>query len=109
MNQSRTPGPAARHPRTPAWESAHGRPIPGQSCAAQLQTVRAWHDQAARDPTGLQTIAFGTRSPSALEEAIGACRTDPDWDQRLATSLDHFTDCPWPLAYLATPPARQPA
>jgi hypothetical protein len=109
MNQSRTPGPAARHPRTPAWESGHGQPIPGPSCAAQLQTVRAWHDQAARDPTGLETIAFGTRTPSALEEAIGASRTDPDWDQRLATSLDHFTDCPWPLAYLATPPARQPA
>jgi len=100
---------AARHPRTPAWESGHGQPIPGPSCAAQLQTVRAWHDQAARDPTGLETIAFGTRTPSALEEAIGASRTDPDWDQRLATSLDHFTDCPWPLAYLATPPARQPA
>jgi DNA helicase HerA-like ATPase len=94
---------APRHPRSPQWESAHGRPIPGHTCALQLETAQAWLHDAVRDRAELEIIAFGARSPSAIETALGARRGDRDFDQRLARSLDYFTDCPWPLTYLATP------
>jgi hypothetical protein len=98
-----------RHPQSATWESQHGQPIPGASCALQLEAVRAWHDQAARDAAELEAVALGTRVPSALEDAIGSRRGDRDWDQRLAASLDYFTDCPWPAGYLATPTGTTPA
>jgi hypothetical protein len=101
---------ATRHPQTPHWEAAYQRSIPGPTCALQRETVQVWHQNATRDTADLTTVAFGSRAPSAIEDALGARRGDRDFDQRLAHSLDYFTDCPWPLTYLATlAPGQAPA
>jgi DNA helicase HerA-like ATPase len=95
-------GSAGPHPATAQWEHATGRAIPGQSCAAQLRAVRDWYDADTRDRARCQAVAYGTLAPSAIETAIGARPGDPGWDQRLAASLELFTDCTWPLIYLST-------
>jgi uncharacterized protein len=44
--------------------------------------------------------SFGTIRPSAVERAVGALRTEPEFGERLARALESFTDCRWPLDYL---------
>jgi uncharacterized protein len=62
---------------------------------------------AAEDP-----VLFGVTSrppsaepssaePSAMEKAVGARRGDDDFAARLAAALEDFTDCRWPVNYLA--------
>jgi uncharacterized protein len=44
--------------------------------------------------------SFGAIRPSAVERAVGALRTEPEFGERLARALESFTDCRWPLDYL---------
>jgi uncharacterized protein len=91
---------AGPHPATPDWEAAYHRPVPGQTCAAQLEEIQRWYDADQRDPRRVRAVAYGTRAATALEHAVGARAEDPDWDQRLADALTAFPDCLWPRDYL---------
>ncbi len=93
--------PAGRpHPRTPDWQAAYLRAVPGVTCASQLETVQRWYDADQRDQYQLRAVAFGTRPARALEHAMGTRTGDQDWEQRLTDALDAFQDCRWPLDYL---------
>ena len=97
-------GHEARHPRSAEWEHDYGHGIPGQDCAAQLETVTRWHHDDQRDTGRLHAVAWGQRPETALEGAIGAKAGEADWDERVASQLSVFTaPCRWPLDYL-TPP-----
>jgi len=91
---------ATPHPATPDWEVAYRRPIPGHTCARQLEEVQRWYDADQRDPTQVRAVAYGARPAAAIERAIGARAADPDWDQRLTDALTAFRDCHWPRDYL---------
>jgi len=91
---------ATPHPATRDWEAAYRRPIPGQTCASQLEEIQRWHDADRRDPFQVRAVAYGTRLTTAIEHAVGARAEDPDWDQRLTDALTAFRDCHWPRDYL---------
>jgi uncharacterized protein len=52
-----------------------------------------------REPVD-KVSSFGVKGPSAVEEAVGALRTEPKFGECLAAALESFTDCRWPLDYL---------
>jgi hypothetical protein len=85
----------AQHPRTRELEALHARVIPGSTCAEQAATVQRWHDAARRDPMALRAVALGARTPSAVEQAVGARVTSGDWEQCLAAALADFPDSGW--------------
>jgi uncharacterized protein len=93
---------AGPHPATAEWTAQYGRPITGATCAGQLATVRRWDDQARRDDQ-VNSIAYGTGAPSAIEQALGARASDSDWAQRLTVALEDFPDCPWALDQFRPP------
>jgi uncharacterized protein len=97
---SRSHGDAGRHPDSDAWEAAYGQPVPGDTCASQLATVQRWHAASQADRQAVRTVAFGTRTPAAIERAIGTRATNDDWDERLSNALSAFRDCRWPADYL---------
>lgn len=98
-------GQVGLYPDTARWE----QPVPGESTAAQLRTVQAWHDAAGRDAKQRMAVAFGIRVPSAIEQALGIHRGATDWDLQVARSLDCFTDCPWKLTHPCPSAAGDPA
>ncbi len=65
--------------------------------------MQRWHDAAQRDPGTLRAVAFGIRSPSGLERAVGARISDPDWHARLAAALADFPETGWVPAQLEVP------
>jgi hypothetical protein len=96
--------PDGRHPRSAEWERDYGRPIPGQDCATQLETVTRWHHDDQRDAGRLHAVAWGQRPEAALASAIGVQAGEADWDERVASQLSHFTaPCQWPLDHLMMP------
>jgi DNA helicase HerA-like ATPase len=97
---------AGPHPATPDWEAVYRHPVPGQTCAAQLEQIQRWYDADQRDPRQVRAVAYGTRPATAIEHAVGARADDPDWDQRLTDALTAFQDCHWPRDYLT--PAAAP-
>jgi len=97
---------SSRHPDTPGWERRYLRTIPGSTCAGQAATVQRWHDIAQRDQQTLRRVAFGVRDPSTLEQAIGAGRTDADWEERMAAAVADFPDSGWATEQLRHPPAE---
>jgi hypothetical protein len=108
---------AGPHPDTAEWEATYQRAIPGQTCADQLDTVQRWHDADQRDHQQLRAIAYGTHpggthpgstsnGNSAIELAVGASASDPDWEPCLAEALAEFRDCRWPLDHLRPETSR---
>ena len=91
---------AGPHPRATEWEAAYARAIPGATCASQLETVQRCYDTNQRDHQHVRVVGYGTRLPSAIERAVGARASDPDWEQCLADALTAFRDCRWPLDHL---------
>jgi hypothetical protein len=97
-------GPDGRHPRSTEWGRDYARPVPGQDCAAQLETVTRWHHDGQRDTGRLLAVAWGQRPEAALASAIGAKVGETGWDERVASQLSHFTaPCRWPLDHLTLP------
>jgi hypothetical protein len=97
---------AGPHPRTADWETAYGRAIPGSTCAEQLAAVQRWDQAARRDQQQLRIIQLGTHAHSAIEQAVGARISDPDWDERLTEALTDFPGCTWPLEQFTPPPGE---
>ena len=96
-----------RHPRSAEWEAAYGRAIPGQTCALQLDIVHRWYNADRRTQLDVHSVAYGTRSETAIERAIGAHRRDEDWEERLADGLAAFRECRWAADHLGLPPEPQ--
>jgi hypothetical protein len=96
---------AGPHPSTDQWTAQYGRSITGSTCAEQIATVQRWDDHARRD-NQVHILSYGTSAPSTIERALGTRASDPDWDQRLTTALEDFSDCPWALD-LFRPPAEE--
>ena len=101
---TKNPG-AGPHPRTPEWERAYRRVVPGDTCAGQAGTLQRWHDGAQRDAWEVRAVAFGVDHPSAVETAVGARADDDDFEERLTGHLEQFADCRWPRLYLTSGPA----
>jgi hypothetical protein len=100
-------GPPGPHPRSAEWEQAYGRPIPGSSCARQLDAVSGWHQEDQRDAGVISAVAWGLRPDTAIERAVGTRASDPAWTGRLARQLAVFCHaCRWPLDYLKPPGPR---
>jgi hypothetical protein len=100
------PPPAGRDPRSDQWARQYRRDIPGDTVAEQLAAVTAWFDTDLRDPDTRHTVAFGTRKPSSLEQAVGSPFDTDYWPQHLESALaEHFAQCRWPHRILA---AAQP-
>lgn len=92
---------SGRHPRTDEWEAHYDQTIPGTTIAAQLAAVTSWFNADLADPTARRAVALGTRTPTALEQAVGLVFGNPDWLDRLTTALDQdFVRCQWPQRYL---------
>jgi hypothetical protein len=91
---------AGRHPRSGDWEATYRQPIPGDTCARQFGAIQRYYDAGQRDHVQVSAVAYGTRSPTAIEHAVGASATDDDWEQRLADVMTAFRDCRWPRDYL---------
>jgi hypothetical protein len=70
-----------RHHLSAEWEARYQRTIPGGTLAEQLSAVSAWWERDQRDLDARALALWGTGS--ALEDAVGALRTDPDWSDRL--------------------------
>jgi hypothetical protein len=78
----------------------YGQSVPGATCAAQLAAIQHRLAEGQRDRAQVRVVAYGTRTPAAIEGAAGARRSDDDWQQRLTAVLAWFRDCRWPLDYL---------
>lgn len=95
------------HPRTQEWNARYGGHLPAVPRAEQLALVRRWFDADTRDRHLLHLIAYGAGRSSAVERAVGALRTDPDWTDRLTEALGAFFECEWPLRYLTARDTRR--
>ena len=91
---------AGRHPDSDVWEATYGEPVPGATCASQLAIVQRRHATDQSDRQAVRTVAFGARTPAAIEHAIGTRATSDDWARYLADALTAFRDCRWPADYL---------
>ena len=90
-----------RHPRSADWERWYGREIPGATVGEQLAAVTAWFDADLASPAVRRAVAFGVRSPSAIERSVGSTLGDGGWAGRLAAAVEeNFARCSWPVRYL---------
>jgi hypothetical protein len=78
----------ARHPLSREWEARYKRSIPGGTLADQLSAVSAWWERDQRDMDARALALWGTGS--AIENAVGALRTDADWADRLRESASRL-------------------
>ncbi|GAA4237576.1 hypothetical protein GCM10022254_49980 [Actinomadura meridiana] len=94
---------AGRHPRSDEWASHYRRTIPGDALADQLGHVTAWWERDQRDQHARSTVLWGG-TPSAIETAVGALRTDTDWPDRFRAATAGFGDTAGLLAPFVTTP-----
>jgi len=95
---------APPHPGTSTWAAQYGRAIPGATCGEQFAAVRAWKNAAWAQVTPAQrhTLVFGSRTPSAIENAAGSRVGEPEWAKRYRAALSGaFTDGKWTLSWIA--------
>jgi DNA helicase HerA-like ATPase len=83
---------AGRHPDSHTWEQVYGQPIPGNGIAGQLGQVSRWWDRDQRDQAARDITLWGAATPSAIETAVGARRTDDDWAARLTEAVTDLTN-----------------
>jgi hypothetical protein len=61
----------------------------------------SYYARPSSSPALQRTVAFGSRTPGALERAVGSSPGSDDWASHVAASLaDSFVACDWPLRYL---------
>jgi len=89
-----------RHPQSADWERQYGQVIPGDTCARQFGTVNRWYDRDQQNRDALTAIAWGTRTRTAIEQAVGTTRSDEQWNRRLTDLLEAFGNPRWPHNYL---------
>ncbi|MEG3635654.1 ATP-binding protein [Micromonospora palythoicola] len=92
---------AGRSARSTEWARQYGVDVPGDTVAEQFAAVSTWFDADQRDHTAGRILAFGSRTPSVIETAVGVRRDAPSWPGRLAEAIDtHFAACRWPMPLL---------
>jgi len=102
-------GGGRRHPRSGEWEDSYGQPVPGSTVGQQARVVTRWYARDQRDARAVATVIWGTRSRTAIEQAVG-CRADnPGWPALLTEILTAFTRSPWPRALLRRAPLQSQA
>ncbi|MEH1029539.1 ATP-binding protein [Micromonospora profundi] len=80
----------------------YGVEIPGRTVTEQLAVVSELFDTDQRDREACRAVAFGSRTPSLIETAVGTEYDTPSWPDRLAEAVDtHFAACRWPMRVLA--------
>ena len=84
--------------------SAYGRRSPATPAPASSTPSSAGTTPTSATSQRLRAVSYGTRPATAIEQAVGARATDPDWTQRLADALAAFRDCRWPRTTCAPPP-----
>ena len=52
------------------------------------------------DRDALTIIAWGTRTPTAIEQTAGTTRSSEDWPQQLDAIIEPFDSPRWPANYL---------
>ncbi|MBV9448914.1 MAG: hypothetical protein JO345_23755 [Streptosporangiaceae bacterium] len=101
----RAAGPdASPHPDSGAWTERYGRAIPGSTCGEQFSAARAWKAAAWAQltPAHRRVLAFGARTPSAIEKAVGGRAGTVQWRPRLTAMMaSAFADGTWALPWLA--------
>lgn len=94
---------AGRSARSPEWARRYGVEIPGRTVTEQFAAVSELFDIDQRDRAACRVVAFGSRTPSVVETAVGAGYDTPSWPDRLAEAVDtHFAACRWPMRVLAS-------
>jgi hypothetical protein len=99
---------AGPHPRSAEWERTYGQPVPGATSKAQFSAVSRWYLRDQRDSRAITTIVWGSRSHSAIEQAVGTRVGSGDWPAQLSEALGAFTRLRWPRNLLRGTPARAP-
>jgi hypothetical protein len=100
LEQASRDGLTGRHPASDQWERQYSQPIPGATSADQYQAVDRWYQRDQHNRGTLTVIAWGTRTPAALERAAGTTRTSDDWPSQLDAMLEPFGSPLWPANYL---------
>jgi uncharacterized protein len=98
-----------RHPRSEEWERTYGQPVPGRTASRQARVVTRWYARDQRDTHAVIAVIWGTRSHTAIEQAVGSRVGAPDWPAQLTDMLTAFAKTPWPLALLRRIPSRNRA
>jgi hypothetical protein len=101
--RSTPPAGERRHPRSDEWENTYGQAVPGRTVSQQARVVTRWHARDQRDTQAVATVIWGTRSRTAIEQAVGCRADDPAWAALLAEMLTAFARSPWPRALLRRP------
>ncbi|MET7819477.1 ATP-binding protein [Micromonospora zamorensis] len=90
-------------PRSAEWARRYDTGIPGRTVAEQFAVVSTLFEIDQRDRAACQVVAFGSRTPSVIETAVGVGYDTPSWPDRLAEAVDtHFAACQWPMRVLAS-------
>ncbi|MER7459323.1 ATP-binding protein [Micromonospora sp. NPDC126480] len=98
---SRAAPGAGRSARSPEWARRYGVDVPGRTVAEQFAAVSTWFDADQRDRDAGRMVAFGLRTPSVVETAVGVRCDAPSWPDRLAQAVDTcFAACRWPMVVL---------
>jgi hypothetical protein len=80
----------------------HAATSPGREECPEQADVRVVALMAKTART-LLAVALGVRSPSSVEQVVGARIADPDWHRRLTAALADFPAADWVPAQLALP------
>jgi hypothetical protein len=99
----RTPD-APRHPLSTEWERIHGRAILGGDIAEQLAHVSRWWDRDQRDSAAREATLWGTPTPSAIETAASARRSDDDFTERFTEAAADLGNIDGLLRFYLPPP-----
>jgi hypothetical protein len=100
LEQAVHDGRTERHQASSEWERQYSQPIPGATCAEQYETVDRWYQRDQRDRDALTIIAWGTRTPTAIEQTAGTTRSSEDWPQQFDAIIEPFDSPRWPANYL---------
>jgi hypothetical protein len=92
---------AGRSARSAEWARRYGVEIPGRTVTEQFAAVSTLFDTDQQDRVACRVVAFGSRTPSVVETAVGVGCDTPSWPDRLAEAVDtHFAACRWPMRVL---------
>jgi uncharacterized protein len=109
LRSARPDSGQGRHPRSDEWERTYDQRIPGRDTGQQARLVTRWYTRDQRDTQAVTAVIWGTRSHTAIEQAVGSRAGTPGWPAQLADVLTAFAKTPWPVALLRRTPPRSQA
>jgi hypothetical protein len=94
---------AGRHPRSEEWEDTYGQAIPGTTAVRQLHLIDRWYARDQSDTRAVNSVIWGSRSHTAIEQYVGVRVCSHVWAARLTAALTAFARAPWARTMLAQP------